>query len=360
MDPYAVLGLNSTGFTFNELSDAYRTVAKTAQSNGGHAGGLQRASAAFEVLSRDAGKPPAPWRGTRGASPSSPRLQPRWVTGPLARLKRVLQQLEKPLRQRTLQQLSKELRMELLKYMELSSIETPRSPGQPARKKGSCGLQRNRQGLFRAKINLEHISFYSAYTSASLAVEHHIFLVRLRQLVTANLKQVDITQAFQDAFAVMEALEVSKSSPSSNISSLNSSLHRQGIRTYLNIHAARWLGATHVTTPVLPFTQILELRKRLLMAREQGWHTFRAEWLSTMKCVGLSRSKKRLDPEILVDKAQGRVRSSRVRTPKRRRFAEQPRLALGRAVRAAEAAVTRKRKLQAHGWTGAMVLRCRE
>lgn len=36
----------------------------------------------------------------RAASPSSPRLQPRWVTGPLARLKRVLQQLEKPLRQR--------------------------------------------------------------------------------------------------------------------------------------------------------------------------------------------------------------------------------------------------------------------
>ena len=57
----------------------------------------------------------------------------------------------------------------------------------------------------------------------------------------------------------------------------------------------------------------LKIRKRLLMAREQGWHTFRAEWLSTMKCVGLSRSKKRLDPEILVDKAQGRVRSSRVR-----------------------------------------------
>jgi len=57
----------------------------------------------------------------------------------------------------------------------------------------------------------------------------------------------------------------------------------------------------------------LKIRKRLLMAREQGWHTFRAEWLSTMKCVGLSRSKKRLDPEILVDRAQGRVRSSRVR-----------------------------------------------
>ena len=48
-----------------------------------------------------------------------------------------------------------------LRYMELSSIETPRSPGKVARKKGSCGLQRNRQGLFRAKINLEAWSFFS-------------------------------------------------------------------------------------------------------------------------------------------------------------------------------------------------------
>ena len=47
------------------------------------------------------------------------------------------------------------------RYMELSSIETPRSPGQPARKKGSCGLQRNRQGLFRAKINLEAWCFFA-------------------------------------------------------------------------------------------------------------------------------------------------------------------------------------------------------
>ena len=59
-----------------------------------------------------------------------------------------------------------------------------------------------------------------------------------------------------------------------------------------------------------PKHSILKIRKRLLMAREQGWHAFRAEWLATMKCVGLSRSKKSLDPEILVDRAQGRVRKS--------------------------------------------------
>ena len=40
------------------------------------------------------------------------------------------------------------------------------------------------------------------------------------------------------------------------------------------------------------------------------------------------------------------------RTPKRRRFAEQPRLALGRAVRAAEAAVTRKRRGLTWGFRG--------
>ena len=51
--------------------------------------------------------------------------------------------------------------------MELSSIETPRSPGQSARKKGSCGLQRNRQGLFRAKINLEAWSFFKRLLSLS-------------------------------------------------------------------------------------------------------------------------------------------------------------------------------------------------
>lgn len=345
MDPYAVLGI-SAGFTFKELSEAYRAVAGAASGKDAETS-LLRAASAFEVLSRaNVGA-----KARELTSKTPPRSH---LAAPLKRLKRALQGLEKPVRQRKLQELSKELRMELLKYMELTSISGRANTSSPL-KLGACGLQRNRQGLFRAKINLEHISLYSSYTANLLAVEHHIFLVRLRHLVTSGLKRgLEIEEAFQEAFGVLEKLDLSGTCPvdvfpSQQQTSFSSFLHQQGIRTYLNIRAARWLGSTHVTSPVLPFTQILDLRKRLLIAREQGWDAFRAEWISMMQHVGLSRVRKRVGhPAGIVDLAQRKMRKTARKPlkPLKLRASERPELKLCRAVKAAEAALAKLARLK--------------
>lgn len=351
MDPYTVLGISS-GFTFKDLSEAYRAVARAASGRDAETS-LLRAASAFEVLSR------ANVGGARARTLTSKTPPRSRLAVPLKRLKRALQGLERSVLQRKLQELSKELRMELLKYMELTSI-SGHNPSSPL-KLGACGLQRNRQGLFRAKMNLEHISLYSSYTANELAVEHHIFLVRLRHLVTSGLKRgLEIAEAFQEAFGVLEKLDLSGCPVDhfpSQQTSFSSFLHQQGIRTYLNIRAARWLGSTHVTSPVLPFTQILDLRKRLLMAREQGWDAFRAEWISMMQHVGLSRVRKRVGhPAGIVELAQSKMhktaRFRRPLKPLKLRASERPELKLCRAVKAAEAALAklvrlkRKRKAQ--------------
>lgn len=345
MDPYAVLGI-SAGFTFKELSEAYRAVAGAASGRDAETA-LLRTASAFEVLSRAVG-------GAR-ARPTSKTFPRSRLAVPLKRLKRALQGLEKSVRQRKLQELSKELRMELLKYMELTSI-SGHNTSSPL-KLGACGLQRNRQGLFRAKMNLEHISLYSSYTANELAVEHHIFLVRLRHLVTSGLKRgLEIAEAFQEAFGVLEKLDLSGTCPvdvfpSQQQTSFSSFLHQQGIRAYLNIRAARWLGSTHVTSPVLPFTQILDLRKRLLIAREQGWDAFRAEWISMMQSVGLSRVRKRVGhPAGIVDLAQRKMhktaRSRKSLKSLKLRASERPELKICRAVKAAEAALAKLARLK--------------
>ena len=175
-----------------------------------------------------------------------------------------------------------------------------RRPAEPKASRASqatkaCGLQRSRQGLFRAKISFEHIRLYSSYTFRQMAVEYHILLVRLRQLVMMNTQPgatesvSELCEAFSAAFAELEREPVVNMRPRSCLGSqsechdLNHFLQQYGIRSYLSIHAARWLGSTHVSSPVLPLVDVLKLRHQLLLARSQGWEPFRDAWLGMMR-----------------------------------------------------------------------------
>ena len=174
----------------------------------------------------------------------------------------------------------------------------------PKRSQGRvCGLQRNRQGLFRAKTSFEHIRLYSSYTFGPVAVEYHILLVRLRQLVmSARLGACrggvsELCEAFAAAFAELEREPVADMSLHSSAlgahsrgDDLNDFLPKYGIRSYLSIHVDRWLGSTVVSSPVLPLVDILRLRKQLLLARSQGLESFRDACLEMLK-IGGSGSK---------------------------------------------------------------------
>eukprot|EP00913_Durusdinium_trenchii_P031441 g29436.t1 len=244
---------------------------------------------------------------------------------------------------RTLEELPEALRLELLRYMELTAPKSSKhalGPGGPCGA-GRCGLQRNRQGLFRAKMNLEpgwwagrdeHISLYSVFTQQDAAVEHHIFLVQLRRLVQLQLheRELDLSEAFGWAF---QQMSYEAASPG-RAEGFDRFLLRRGIRSYLTIHVARWLGSTHVTSPVLPLMEVLDLRKRLLLARDRG--------------CGLSRRKRLQEPAQMVDVAHHRACAKKVKVGSKRRLLRaqlpSPELQLQRtlrAVRSAEVALAR-------------------
>lgn len=365
MDPYAVLGL-SAGFTFHQLSDAYRARALQAAQTEQAASlrgcvSLQSVAAAFEVLSRTtSGAAGTRASLARRAGPEkTPRPRPpQWR--PLARLKAALQGLERPQRQRTLEELPEALRLELLRYMELTAPKSSKhalGPGGPCGA-GRCGLQRNRQGLFRAKMNLEHISLYSIFTQQDAAVEHHIFLVQLRRLVQLQLheRELDLSEAFGWAF---QQMSYEAASPG-RAEGFDRFLLRRGIRSYLTIHVARWLGSTHVTSPVLPLMEVLDLRKRLLLARDRGWEHFRSEWIAMMQRCGLSRRKRLQEPAQMVDVAHHRACAKKVKVGSKRRLLRaqlpSPELQLQRtlrAVRSAEVALARTARCAARSAHGA-------
>ncbi|CAE7593352.1 unnamed protein product [Symbiodinium sp. CCMP2456] len=328
-DPHAVLG-TSPGFTFSQLSEAYRRSAATAEEAPRSAGAaaVRRSAAAFEALSWE-----LPGRGLASSSEAphtaalhrlgkhllpactqkcleprylSSRRQPSQLHSALRRLRAALQRLPPQPREEGIRALSPEVRWQLLKFMEASATSaSPKVGPKPTKRTKSsepktCGLQQNRQGLFRAKISFEHIRLYSSYTLPRAAVEYHILLVRLRQLVMMNTRPQaasasegvsELCEAFATAFAELEREPVVTMRPRDCLSGeqgLNCFLKRYGIRSYLSIHVARWLGSTHVSSPVLPLGDVLTLRQQLLLARSKGLEAFRDAWLKMLQRLGHS------------------------------------------------------------------------
>ncbi|CAJ1357489.1 unnamed protein product [Effrenium voratum] len=341
MDPYAVLGLSGS-FTFHQLSEAYRRAAAQ------RTGALPLVASAFEALSRTERSGPGRKRSQR-ASAKGRRGLPGADTAlsrALGRLKRQLQLLSPAQRLERVESLSAKLRLQLLRFMELTApVDRAAQPDAASVRVKGCGLQRNRQGLYRAKMNLEHISLYSAFVPAEDAVESHILLAKIRHLVALRMSRLlrreeGLFEAFQAAFAQLE------DDQDGSVGDVNAFLLRRGIRAYLTIHAHRWLGSTHVTSPVLPLAEVVALRQRLLSARERGWAAFRAAWVAMMEEVGLPRCRRM--PAAAFADARRRGGEGQAGRGKKRR-AEKSRSRLQSAVQAAERAVAR---LEPHLRTG--------
>ncbi|CAE7504955.1 unnamed protein product, partial [Symbiodinium necroappetens] len=255
------------------------------------------------------GKHLLPARTQRCLEPRSlsSRREPSRLHSALRRLRAALQRLPPQPREEGIRALSPEVRWQLLKFMEASATSaSPKIGPKPTKRTKSsepktCGLQQNRQGLFRAKISFEHIRLYSSYTLPRAAVEYHILLVRLRQLVMMNTPQAasasegvsELCEAFATAFAELEREPVVNMRPRDCLSGeqgLNCFLKKYGIRSYLSIHVARWLGSRHVSSPVLPLGDVLTLRQQLLLARSKGLEPFRDAWLKMLQRLGHSAS----------------------------------------------------------------------
>eukprot|EP00929_Paragymnodinium_shiwhaense_P015037 TRINITY_DN123035_c0_g1_i1.p1 TRINITY_DN123035_c0_g1~~TRINITY_DN123035_c0_g1_i1.p1 ORF type:complete len:467 (+),score=110.15 TRINITY_DN123035_c0_g1_i1:252-1652(+) len=156
----------------------------------------------------------------------------------------------------------------------------------------SVGLQKSRQGLYRAKCCIGQVSFYSEYVSETAVKASRDFLARLRSRVYENwqaaradsaarscCKFLRMPDAIQEGglrepfLAALRQLEGDEVGSSSGIE----------IRAYVNLHVAKWLGSTHVTSPVLPIEETLAWREELLRAQPLGWPAFRQVWIKLLQ-----------------------------------------------------------------------------
>ena len=91
----------------------------------------------------------------------------------------------------------------------------------------------------------------------------------------------ELFEAFEAAFAILEREPVVSTNLCSGLGlqssgpELNHFLQKFGIRSFLSMRAQRLLGSTQLSSPVLPLVDVLTLRKQLLLARSQGWQSFR-------------------------------------------------------------------------------------
>lgn len=154
---------------------------------------------------------------------------------------------------------------------------------------GSVRLQTSKQGLFRAKVSLLNMILYGSFASPKVAAEQHVLLAQLQHSVAARLPRGDASSLSErevlDALLRGAAESLGEKEPvaAEKVAEL---LEERGIRIYLHVHVAKWLGSTHVTSPVLPLHEVLEIRSRLLRAKSQGWPAFRAAWVALMQHQG--------------------------------------------------------------------------
>ncbi|CAK0898032.1 unnamed protein product [Prorocentrum cordatum] len=235
---------------------------------------------------------PPPALPLRGGAARCARLR-----ASLGRLRSALQAAPEDVRRRWIQGLQPRVRGALLQFMEAcpSPARTPcprgeelaqggaasagaaaarAPPRKPAAAKAVAGLQRGRRGLYRAKICIGHLSIYSCYAPLEDACEHRRGLERLRRAVERRLGGASVAGRDVD---LRHAFAASVHDPDQGHAG------GDGIRAHVSLHVSKWLGSTHVTSPVLEVDEAMALRDRLLGARDTGWAAFREVWIELLQ-----------------------------------------------------------------------------
>lgn len=241
-----------------------------------------------------------------------------------------------------------------MKVTRLHARQGSASPKARREQRGrAVGVQGNKQGLFRAKICVGSLCLYSAYSPRKIAHQHRAVLQQLR----TSAKEVSEAMARSETpmtlaaderggaatsgFPMLEvaggcvsgsacdapigkqvggcvrqpAAGASGGTPSDGVADLASESSAGGLiglglsRAYVNVHAARWLGSRHVTSPMLPVAEAVQLRDEVMVAREKGWEAFREACIGLLQHPGFppARRRSRSQAEALIDEARRRV-----------------------------------------------------
>jgi len=202
----------------------------------------------------------------------------------LRRLRDLLQHMDKPLRSRLMSSIPLRVQQALVDFMKkvpkqaremLESLD--HSPG--AMGSACTRLQTKSQGSSsknsKAMLDIEHLRFYTRWTTLEAAIEQQLILAKLQDRITAASdsdesfwsKPANTRQIFDDLLAEHET-----------------SMDTFGISVYVEMRTPEWVGSRHhITSPVLPLEEAIALRSRLLHARSTSWESVREEWIPLLQ-----------------------------------------------------------------------------
>jgi len=126
--------------------------------------------------------------------------------------------------------------------------------------------------------------------------------------INNELLQAPVSEAqpgiWNDAAAIQELV-------SRTLSAAGTSWEKLGLSIFVQMRATEWLSAAHViTSPVMPLTEAVSLRSRLLEARCSSWEALRTEWVTLMQSRKKAVSLK--DAEALADRARAETLEQRL------------------------------------------------
>mmetsp|Transcript_51579 Transcript_51579/g.144126 ORF Transcript_51579/g.144126 Transcript_51579/m.144126 type:complete len:493 (-) Transcript_51579:10-1488(-) len=140
--------------------------------------------------------------------------------------------------------------------------------------KGVDQLRRGRQCSYRARLMFACLAFYTKYQPLlDVAIEHHILLVQIKQIVhsTGPLPM--------DAMAGNRILSACQQV----LGEANTCIDEIGLHVHVRLSLLGNRRKIKVSSPVLPLEEAVFWRERLLVAKAEGWSSFRPVWLELLQ-----------------------------------------------------------------------------
>lgn len=231
----------------------------------------------------------------------------------LERLRCILQAFDMSHRQDAVASLGPHVQAALMGHMnartQMSSMRKPREPQgrsfglgkktrldkTPASKSGITGVHKF-GNMYRASVAIANLEVHARLQpSLDTAVEHHIILTRIRDVVMAFRTRNNNAAAFNKLFLAACSNVLGKSGNTKDSVQL---------RAKVRVRAAHWMGRVRISSPVLPIPDALRWHRRLLAAKRTSWLAFRARVIEMGNLFQGSRRRGVLvDAEELADKA---------------------------------------------------------
>jgi len=129
---------------------------------------------------------------------------------------------------------------------------------------------------YQANIHVKALRIYTReQTIFESAIEHQIVLVQIKQALIARSRQD--SQVWCKPSAVLQVCQ-------SVLHANNTSEALLGLRAWVHIRAASWIGHQHrIGSMASSLASAVELHARLLTARATSWECFRAEWVQLLQ-----------------------------------------------------------------------------